>query len=52
MKFIYMKRSDIVTRRTANYEEALRYYKRAELIEKKAWTLKKIGLCLRRLGKN
>ena len=24
----------------------------SELIEKKAWTLKKIGLCLRRLGKN
>ena len=34
-----------------NYEEALRYYQRAELIERKVWTLKKIGLCLRRLGK-
>lgn len=34
-----------------NYEEALRYYKRAELIDRKAWTIKKIGLCLRRLGK-
>ncbi len=34
-----------------NYEEALRYYQRAELIERKAWTLKKIGLCFRRLGK-
>jgi tetratricopeptide (TPR) repeat protein len=34
-----------------NYEEALRYYQRAELIERKAWTLKKIGLCYRRLGK-
>jgi tetratricopeptide (TPR) repeat protein len=34
-----------------NYEEALRYYQRAELIERKIWTLKKIGLCLRRLGK-
>jgi tetratricopeptide (TPR) repeat protein len=34
-----------------NYEEALRYYKRADLIERKVWTLKKIGLCFRRLGK-
>jgi tetratricopeptide (TPR) repeat protein len=34
-----------------NYEEALKYYQRAELIEKKVWTLKKIGLCLRRLGR-
>ncbi len=34
-----------------DYEEALRYYRRAELIERKIWTLKKIGLCLRRLGK-
>ena len=33
------------------YEEALKYYKRAELIDRKAWTIKKIGLCLRRLGK-
>jgi tetratricopeptide (TPR) repeat protein len=33
------------------YEEALKYYRRAELIERKVWTLKKIGLCLRRLGK-
>jgi tetratricopeptide (TPR) repeat protein len=35
-----------------DYEEALKYYKRAELIEKKPWTLKKIGLCLRRTGNN
>jgi tetratricopeptide (TPR) repeat protein len=34
-----------------NYEEALRYYQRAELIERKIWTLKKLGLCFRRLGK-
>jgi len=34
-----------------NYEEAVRYYKRAELIDRKVWTLKKTGLCLRRLGK-
>jgi tetratricopeptide (TPR) repeat protein len=34
-----------------NYEVALKYYKRAELIERKAWTIKKIGLCLRRLGR-
>ena len=34
-----------------NYEEALLYYQRAELIERKVWTLKKIGLCLRRLGR-
>ena len=34
-----------------NYEEALRYYQRAELIDRKIWTLKKIGLCLRRLAK-
>jgi tetratricopeptide (TPR) repeat protein len=35
-----------------NYEDALIYYKMADLIEKKSWTLKKIGLCLRRTGKN
>jgi tetratricopeptide (TPR) repeat protein len=35
-----------------DYEEALRYYQRAELIDRKVWTIKKIGLCLRRLGKN
>ncbi len=35
-----------------DYEEALKFYKRAELINRKAWTLKKIGLCLRRLGRN
>jgi len=34
-----------------NYEEALKFYQRAELMERKAWTLKKIGLCLRRLGR-
>lgn len=36
----------------AMYEDALKYYKRAELIDRKVWTIKKIGLCLRRLGKN
>jgi tetratricopeptide (TPR) repeat protein len=35
-----------------NYEEALKYYRRAELVERKSWTLKKIGLCMRRLGRN
>jgi tetratricopeptide (TPR) repeat protein len=35
-----------------DYEEALKYYQRAELIDRKAWTIKKIGLCLRKLGKN
>jgi tetratricopeptide (TPR) repeat protein len=35
----------------SDYEEALKYYMRAELIDRKAWTFKKIGLCLRRLGK-
>jgi tetratricopeptide (TPR) repeat protein len=33
------------------YEEALRYYQRAELIDRKVWTLKKIGFCLRRIGR-
>jgi tetratricopeptide (TPR) repeat protein len=35
-----------------DYEEALKYYRRAELIDRKVWTIKKIGLCLRRLGNN
>ena len=35
----------------ANYKDALTYYRRAELIDRKSWTLKKIGLCLRRLGR-
>ncbi len=34
-----------------DYGEALNYYKRADLIERKAWTFKKAGLCLRRLGR-
>jgi len=37
---------------TSAYDEALKYYRRAELINRKAWTIKKIGLCLRRLGRN
>jgi len=36
----------------SNYEEALKYYRRAELVDRKAWTIKKIALCLRRLGRN
>ena len=35
-----------------DFEEALKYYQRAELIDRKAWTIKKIGLCLRKLEKN
>lgn len=35
-----------------DYEEALKFYKRAELIERKPWTIKKIGLCLRRMRRN
>jgi tetratricopeptide (TPR) repeat protein len=37
---------------SADYEEALKFYKRAELIDRKVWTIKKIGLCLRRLRRN
>jgi tetratricopeptide (TPR) repeat protein len=40
--FCYQENSD--------YRNALIYYRRAELIDRKAWTLKKIGLCLRRLA--
>jgi len=34
-----------------DYEEALKFYRRAELIDRKVWTMKKIGLCLRKLDK-
>jgi tetratricopeptide (TPR) repeat protein len=34
------------------YDEALKYYKRAEIIDRKVWSVKKIAFCLRRLGKN
>jgi tetratricopeptide (TPR) repeat protein len=37
---------------SGEYDDALKFYRRAELIDRKAWTVKKIGLCLRRLGKN
>jgi tetratricopeptide (TPR) repeat protein len=37
---------------SGDYEEALKFYKRAELIDRKVWTIKKIGLCLRRLRRN
>ncbi len=35
----------------SDYDEALKYYRRAELIDRKVWTVKKIGLCLRKIGK-
>jgi tetratricopeptide (TPR) repeat protein len=35
-----------------NYEEALKYYRRSELIDHKTWIVKKIAFCLRKLGKN
>ncbi len=35
----------------ANYEEALKFYRKAELIDRKTWTVKKLGLCLRRIGR-
>lgn len=34
-----------------DYENALKNYKMAELIDRKVWTIKKIGLCLKRLGR-
>lgn len=34
-----------------DFENALKYYKLAELIDRKVWTIKKIGLCLRKLGR-
>jgi tetratricopeptide (TPR) repeat protein len=34
------------------FEEALKYYRRAELIDRKVWSVKKIAFCLRRLEKN
>jgi tetratricopeptide (TPR) repeat protein len=37
---------------SGNYEEALRYYRMSDLIVRKAWTIKKIGLCCRKLGRN
>lgn len=41
--FCYQKKED--------YNNALRFYQRAELIERKPWTVKKTGLCLRRIGR-
>jgi tetratricopeptide (TPR) repeat protein len=35
-----------------SYEEALKYYKRSEIVDRKVWTVKKIALCLRQLEKN
>jgi len=34
------------------FDEALKYYRRAELIDRKIWTVRKIAFCLRRLAKN
>lgn len=36
----------------AEYEKALDMYRRAEIFDRKIWTLKKIGFCNRRLGKH
>jgi tetratricopeptide (TPR) repeat protein len=41
--FCYQEKGD--------YENALHNYRKAELIDRKPWTIKKIGLCLRRLGR-
>lgn len=41
--YCYQERGD--------FNEALKYYMRAELIDRKAWTIKKIGLMLRRLSR-
>jgi tetratricopeptide (TPR) repeat protein len=41
--FCYQEKGD--------YERALINYQRAELIARKPWNVKKIGLCLRRLGR-
>lgn len=41
--FCYQNNSD--------FDEALKYYRKAELIDRKPWTVKKIGFCLRRLGR-
>lgn len=35
-----------------DFADALKNYKMAELIDRKTWTIKKIGLCLRKLGRN
>ena len=37
---------------SGDYDEALKFYKRAEMIDRKVWTIKKIGLCLRRLRRH
>jgi tetratricopeptide (TPR) repeat protein len=34
------------------FEDALKYYRRSELIEHKLWTVKKIAYCLRKLERN
>jgi tetratricopeptide (TPR) repeat protein len=34
------------------YDDALKYYRRSEIVNRKVWTVKKIALCLRQLGKN
>ena len=34
------------------YEEAIGYYRKSDILEKKSWTTKKIALCLRKLGRN
>jgi len=36
----------------AEYEKALGMYRRAEILDRKIWTLKKIGFCNRRIGKH
>ncbi|HPC99404.1 MAG TPA: tetratricopeptide repeat protein [Bacteroidales bacterium] len=33
------------------YDEALGFYRKADLISSKVWTIKKIGYCLRKLGR-
>jgi tetratricopeptide (TPR) repeat protein len=36
----------------AEYDKALEMYRRAEILDRKIWTLKKIGFCNRRLGRH
>ncbi len=37
---------------SGNWQEALKWYRRAEMVERKVWTVKKIGLSLRKIGRH
>lgn len=47
-----MEKTAYCYQQNQDFEEALEWYKRADILDKKVWTVKKMGLCSRRLNQH